>query len=90
VAKMDSFHLILAIVATKGWEVHQMDVNNSFLHGDILEDIYMAQSRGFIHNPYLVCILKNPLYGLKQAPRAWYEKMDSYLISHDFVRCKLD
>jgi hypothetical protein len=36
VAKMDSIHLALAIVATKGWEVHQMDVNNAFLHGDDL------------------------------------------------------
>jgi hypothetical protein len=38
----------------------------------------------------LVCRLKKSLYGLKQAPRAWYAKMDSYLLSHNFVRCKSD
>jgi hypothetical protein len=38
---MDSIRLKLSIVATKGWEVHQMDVKNSFLHGDLSEDIYM-------------------------------------------------
>jgi hypothetical protein len=38
----------------------------------------------------LVYQLKKTLYGLKQAPRAWYAKMDSYLLSQNFVRCKSD
>jgi hypothetical protein len=32
--------------------------------------------------------MEKSLYGLKHAPREWYEKMDSNLLSHDFVRCK--
>jgi hypothetical protein len=90
VANMDSIRLVLAIATAKGWEVHQMDVKNDFLHNDISEEIYMEQPHGFIHNSSLVCRLKKSLYGLKQTPRAWYEKMDSYLLSHDFVRCKSD
>jgi hypothetical protein len=35
IAKMDSIHLALAIAAAKGWEVHQMDVKNVFLHGEL-------------------------------------------------------
>jgi hypothetical protein len=50
----------------------------------------MEQPQGFIQNSSLVCKLKKSFYGLKQAPRAWYAKMDSYLLSHDFVRCKYD
>jgi hypothetical protein len=46
VVKMDSIHLELSIVATKGWEVHQMDVKNAFLHGDLSEEIYMEQAPG--------------------------------------------
>ena len=38
----------------------------------------------------LVCRLKKSLYGLKQALRAWYAKMDSYLLSQNFVHCKSD
>jgi hypothetical protein len=38
----------------------------------------------------LVCRLKKSLYGLKKAPRAWYAKMDSYLLSQNFVHCKSD
>ena len=33
VAKMDSIRLVLAIAASKQWEVHHMDVKISFLHG---------------------------------------------------------
>jgi hypothetical protein len=48
VAKMDSIRLALAIAKTRGWEVHHMDVKNSFLHGDILENSYMEKPQGFI------------------------------------------
>ena len=34
--------------------------------------------------------LKKSLYGLKQAPGAWYAKIDSFLLSLNFVRCKSD
>ena len=39
VAKMDSICLVLAISASKHWEVHHMDVKSAFLHGDIHEEI---------------------------------------------------
>ena len=37
-----------------------------------------------------MCRIKKSLYGLKQAPRAWYAKIDSFLLSLNFVRCKSD
>jgi hypothetical protein len=90
VVKMDSIRLALSIAVAKGWEVHQMDVKNSFLHGDLSEEIYMEQPQGFMQDSSLVCRLKKSLYGIKQAPRAWYAKMDSYLLSHKFLCCKSD
>ena len=39
--KMDSIKLVLAIAASKRWEVNHMDVKSDFLHGEIHEDIYM-------------------------------------------------
>ena len=66
---MDSIGLALAITATKGWEVHQMDVKNVFLHGDLFEEICMEQPQGFMMDSSLVYRLKKSLYGLKQALR---------------------
>ena len=43
VGKMDSIHLALSIAKTKQWEVHQMDMKNPLLHGDLTKEIYMEQ-----------------------------------------------
>ena len=40
-ARMDFIPIILAIAASKRWEVHHMDVKSAFLHGDLKEEIYM-------------------------------------------------
>ena len=85
VAKMDSIKLVLAIATSKQWEVHHMDVNNSFIRGDINEEIYMQQPQGFATNPSLVCRLRKSLYGLKQALRAWYANIDGFMLSLSFV-----
>ena len=65
VAKMDTICLVLAISASKNWDVHHMEVNYEFIHGYIHEDIYMNKHEGYISDPSLVCKLKNSLYGLK-------------------------
>ena len=41
VAKMDSIRLVLAIVASRRWEVNHMDVKSDFIYGVIHEEIYM-------------------------------------------------
>ncbi len=77
VAKMTTIRAIIAMVAAKGWSLHQMDVKNVFLHGDLHEEVYMEQPRGYVDqtHPNLVCRLKKTLYGLKQALRAWSDKI---------------
>ena len=67
-----------------------MDVKCAFLNGDLTKDIYMQNPQGFSTNPSLMCKLKKTLYGLKQAPRASYAKIDSFLLSLNFFRCKSD
>jgi hypothetical protein len=90
VVNMDSICLALAIETNKGWEVHQMDVNNAFLHDDLSEEIYMQQPHGFMEDSSLVHPLKKSLYGLKKASRAWYYKIDSYLVSQKVLHCNSD
>ena len=67
-----------------------MDVKSAFMHGYIHEEIYMKYFEGYITEPSLVCKLKKSLYGLKQAPREWYSKMDAFLLSQNFQRCRSD
>eukprot|EP00253_Pinus_taeda_P036077 PITA_36077 len=74
IAKMNFICLILSLAASFKWEVHQMDVKYSFLHGDLHEEIYMEQPPSFIQiDSSLLCQLKKSLYGLKKAPRACVE-----------------
>eukprot|EP00253_Pinus_taeda_P002177 PITA_02177 len=47
VAKATSIRLLLSIATTFGFEVEQMDVKTTFLHGDLEEEIYMRKPEGF-------------------------------------------
>jgi hypothetical protein len=47
-------------------EIHQMDIKIAFLNGDLEEEIYMEQPKGFTQeDEHLVCKLHKSLYGLK-------------------------
>ena len=40
--------MLIAIAAIQNLEIHQMDINTAFLDGDLDEEIYMEQPKGFI------------------------------------------
>lgn len=40
-----TIRFFLALAATKAWPIHQIDVNNAYLHGTIDEDLYMHPPR---------------------------------------------
>ena len=75
-----------ALAAHHGWNVHQLDIKIAFLNGDLHEEVYVTQPRGFVQKgeENKVCRLKKALYGLKQASRSWYEKIDAYLAPQGF------
>ena len=43
-----SIRVLLAFVAPFDLELEQLDVKTTFLHGELEEEIYMKQLRGFI------------------------------------------
>ena len=82
-----TIHLILSIALHFNWPIRQLDVQNAFLHGTLVEEVFMRQPPGFVDPQYPthVCKLRHSLYGLKQAPRAWFDKLFQAFLQFGFV-----
>ena len=67
VAKLTSVRLFISLAASYEWDLHQLDIENAFLHGDLPEEIYMEQPSWFVAQGEIgkVCRLWKSLYGLK-------------------------
>ena len=59
--------MLIAIAAQYNLEIHQMDVKTAFLNGELNEEIYMEQPKGFSvpRKEKKVCKVVKSLYGLK-------------------------
>ena len=66
-ARITSIRIIFALASIFDLYVHQMDVKIAFLNGDLNEEVYMEQPKGFVlpGNEHKVCKLIKLLYGLK-------------------------
>jgi hypothetical protein len=78
----------MTLVAHYGLELHQIDVKTALLNGDLLENVYMAQPKGFVvkEKEHKGCHLKKSIYGLKQIYRKWYLMFDETIISFGFKK----
>ena len=48
VAKLNTVRVMLSLLANLDWPLHQLDVKNAFLHGDLEEEVYMDISPGYM------------------------------------------
>nr|ABA97342.2 retrotransposon protein, putative, Ty1-copia subclass [Oryza sativa Japonica Group] len=78
VAMLKSIQIVLAITAYFDYEIWQMDVKTAFVNGNIDEDVYMTQLKGFVdpQSAKKICKLQKSIYGLKQASRSWNIRFD--------------
>nr|GEV14225.1 putative ribonuclease H-like domain-containing protein [Tanacetum cinerariifolium] len=92
VARVESIRLFLAFVSYMGFMVYQMDVKSAFLNGEIQEEVYVTQPKGFEDPKYPKRVYKvvKAMYGLHQAPRAWYATLSSFLLKHGYRRGTID
>ncbi|KAK3034295.1 hypothetical protein RJ639_034099 [Escallonia herrerae] len=91
VAKLVTVRCLLAIASIKKWELHQLDVNNAFLHGDLEEEVYMKIPQGFSkQGENRVCRLQKSLYGLRQASGNWYHTFTQSLLVVGFIQSQSD
>ena len=91
VAKHVTVRLFFTIATTKAWPIHQLDINNAFLHGYLPEEVYMLPPDGYTKAaPGQVCRLRRSLYGLKQASRQWNLEFCSKLTQFGFTQSAHD
>ncbi|RVW76743.1 Retrovirus-related Pol polyprotein from transposon TNT 1-94 [Vitis vinifera] len=92
VAKLNTVRVLLSLAANLDWSLHQLDVKNAFLNGDLEEEVYMDIPAVFetTSNFNKVCRLRKSLYGLKQSPKAWFERFTKVVKGYGFVQCQSD
>jgi hypothetical protein len=92
VARLEAIRILLAIAASKGFKLYQMDKKSAFLNSVIQEEVYVRQPPDFESLKYLdrVYRLSKALYGLKQAPQAWYARLKIFLLEHRYVMGSVD
>ena len=89
VARIETVHILIALAASKGWELHHLDVKSAFLYGELQEEVFVHQPEGFIKTGKedLVYKLVKAMYGLRQAQCTWNMKLDGILKKMKFHRC---
>jgi hypothetical protein len=89
VTRLTTLRVLLGIASKKKLILKHFDVKTAYLCGNLDEEIFMRQPRGYQQGS-LVCKLKKSLYGLKQSARCWNKKLHDVLISLKFQQSSAD
>ena len=92
VVRSESVRSVISLACREGLKLHQMDVTTAFLNGELDQEIYMKQPKGFTAGgqEHLVCRLKKSLYGLKQSSQCWNQVLDVQLKKMGFQQSPSD
>nr|GEW65034.1 ribonuclease H-like domain-containing protein [Tanacetum cinerariifolium] len=92
VIKPAIIRMVHSLVVSRQWLIHQLDVKNVFLNGDLSETVYMHQPPFFVDPRYRhrVCLSHRSLYELQQAPRAWFQRFAGYATWTGFYHSRCD
>ena len=85
-----TLRIILAIAATKGWQISASDVKSAFLQGNELDRIVLVKPPKEANLTKKLWRLKKCLYGLKDASKKWYEKVKNRLEKLGFKKSAYD
>ena len=87
--RLQSLCVFLSLVVNEAWLLHQLDVSNAFIYGDLEEQIYMEKPSEYLAQgeSSKVCFLRRAIYGLKQSPHAWFAKLSGLLSMFGFTSC---
>ena len=89
VTRYDSLRLIIALATHLGLDTDPLNIKSEFLHGDLVEEIWMVPPPGIGLNGKILRLDK-ALHGLKQAPLGWFEKLSEALTAIGFISLRFD
>ncbi|RVW44817.1 Retrovirus-related Pol polyprotein from transposon TNT 1-94 [Vitis vinifera] len=92
VARTTSIRILFALASIHNLFVHQMDVKMAFLNGDLNEEVYMEQPKGFVllGNENKVCKACQIIIWFKTSSQQWHEKFDHAILSDGFRHNNVD
>lgn len=76
--RLASLRALIAVAASRGWEIHTMDAIAAFLNSILKETIYMELPEGNFDKERAegkVARLRRALYGLKQSAKCWSDEI---------------
>ena len=85
--RSESVRILLAIGASEGLEIRQLDVVSAYPRSTLHATVYMRAPAALGAPPGKVLRLKKSLYGLKQSGREWYIEAAKGLESLGFTSC---
>lgn len=90
VISFPTIRILLAIAASRQYDIMQMDVKSAYLNGKLDEPVYMEIPTAFYpeeRSRGKVFKLKRSLYGLRQAGKIWNDEIHSNFIRHGLKSC---
>ena len=92
VMRLESLRTLLALAASRDFDIIQFDVTSAYLHGNLKEELYMEQPDGYAApgRENWVWRLKKGLYGLVQAGRTWNEELNTHMESVGYTATDKD
>jgi hypothetical protein len=48
VAKLNTIRVLIALATKHNWKIHHLNVKSGFLNGDLKEEVYFVQPKGFV------------------------------------------
>jgi hypothetical protein len=92
VVRSETSRILLALAATRDWEIHQLDAVSAFLNSKADKDIYMQYPKDISmeRTPGTVLKVNLALYGMKQSARLWADTAWDALKSIGFKRSMYD
>lgn len=87
---MQTLRILLSFCCQHSSEIEQMDVETTFLNGNVYSEVYVKQPLGYEDDSNEVYKLAKSLYGLKESPRLWYECFNKCVSRLGFHRSEYD